>query len=62
MLVSTAYDTLPRAMTRIAFIGAGSVEFTRHVLADVLSYPDLGDVTIALHDISGERLARNRSQ
>ncbi|MDP9295272.1 MAG: alpha-glucosidase/alpha-galactosidase [Actinomycetota bacterium] len=43
-------------MPRIAFIGAGSVEFTRNVLADLLSAPDLGKLSIALHDISEERL------
>jgi alpha-galactosidase len=43
-------------MTRIAFIGAGSVEFTKDLLADLLSFPELGDATIALHDIDRERL------
>jgi alpha-galactosidase len=44
-------------MPRIAFIGAGSVEFTRNVLADLLSAKDLRDLRIALHDISEERLS-----
>ncbi|PRY38636.1 alpha-glucosidase/alpha-galactosidase [Umezawaea tangerina] len=44
-------------MLTIAFIGAGSVEFTRQLLRDLLSFPELADVTIALHDIDGERLA-----
>ena len=44
-------------MTRIVFIGAGSVEFTRNLLGDVLSYPELRDVAIVLHDIDEERLA-----
>jgi alpha-galactosidase len=43
-------------MPRIAFIGAGSVEFTRNVLADLLSAKDLDGLSIALHDISEERL------
>jgi alpha-galactosidase len=43
-------------MTRIAFIGAGSVEFTKNLLGDILSFPELSDVTIALHDIDAERL------
>src|SRR3954465_10904550 len=43
-------------MTRIAFIGAGSVEFTRDLLGDLLSFPDLGELEIALHDIDPERL------
>ena len=44
-------------MTRIAFIGAGSVEFTRNLLGDIFSFPELADVEIALHDIDEERLA-----
>jgi|SRR4051794_6084112 alpha-galactosidase len=44
-------------MTRIAFVGAGSVEFTRDLLGDILSFPELADSTIALHDIDPERLA-----
>src|ERR1044072_1455465 len=47
---------LRREMTRIAFIGAGSVEFTRDLLGDLLSFPDLGELEIALHDIDPERL------
>jgi alpha-galactosidase len=43
-------------MTRIAFIGAGSVEFTKNLLGDVLTFPELADATIALHDINEERL------
>jgi alpha-galactosidase len=44
-------------MTRIAFIGAGSVEFTRNLLGDIFSFPELADVEIVLHDIDEERLA-----
>ncbi|MEV6583394.1 alpha-glucosidase/alpha-galactosidase [Streptomyces sp. NPDC051582] len=43
-------------MTRIAFVGAGSVVFTRQLLNDILSYPELSGVDIALHDIDPERL------
>src|SRR2546429_2219131 len=44
-------------MPRVAIIGAGSVEFTRNVVADLCSFPELaGQVTIALHDINAERL------
>jgi alpha-galactosidase len=43
-------------MTRIAFIGAGSVEFTKNLLGDLLAFPELADATIALHDIDAERL------
>ena len=44
-------------MTRIALIGAGSVEFTRNLLGDFLAYPELHDATFALHDIDPDRLA-----
>src|SRR3954471_7121018 len=43
-------------MTRIAFIGAGSVTFTRELLTDLFSYPELGGLEIALHDIDPSRL------
>ena len=41
---------------RIAMVGAGSVEFTRNLLGDLLAYPELQDATIALHDIDPDRL------
>jgi alpha-galactosidase len=45
-------------MPRVTIIGAGSVEFTRNVVADLCSYEELhGSVTFALHDIDDERLA-----
>ena len=44
-------------MARVVIIGAGSVEFTRNVLADLCSYEELhGSLTIALHDIDADRL------
>src|SRR5689334_18330911 len=43
-------------MTRIALVGAGSVEFTRNLLGDLLTFPELADATIALHDIDPDRL------
>jgi alpha-galactosidase len=43
-------------MTKIVFIGAGSVEFTRNVLSDLLTSPELGPLAISLHDVDGERL------
>ena len=43
-------------MTRIAFIGAGSVELRRNLLGDILSFPELADAEIVLHDINEERL------
>ena len=44
-------------MTRIVFIGAGSVEFTRNLLGDILTFPELAGAEIVLHDIVEERLA-----
>jgi alpha-galactosidase len=45
-------------MAKIAIIGAGSVEFTRSILADLCAYEELhGTLEIALHDIEAERLA-----
>jgi alpha-galactosidase len=44
-------------MTKVAFIGAGSVVFTRNLLGDILWFPELHDVEIALHDIDADRLA-----
>jgi alpha-galactosidase len=41
---------------RIVLVGAGSVEFTRNLLGDILSYPELTDAEIVLHDIDGDRL------
>src|SRR5262249_40394854 len=42
----------------VAFIGAGSVKFTRNVVTDLCSYPELADgLDLALHDVSSERLA-----
>jgi alpha-galactosidase len=41
---------------KIAFIGAGSVVFTKNLLTDTLGFPELRGTTIALHDIDPERL------
>jgi alpha-galactosidase len=41
---------------KIAFVGAGSVVFTKNLLTDTLSFPELQETTIALHDIDPERL------
>lgn len=40
----------------IVIIGAGSVEFTRELLGDIFSFPELGSVKVVLHDIDSERL------
>jgi alpha-galactosidase len=44
------------AMVSIAFIGAGSVVFTRQLVADILRFPELVDARLVLHDIDPERL------
>jgi alpha-galactosidase len=41
---------------RIAFVGAGSVVFTRNLLTDILSFSELHGATVVLHDIDPERL------
>ncbi|GAB2529619.1 alpha-galactosidase [Paramicrobacterium agarici] len=43
-------------MTRVTFIGAGSVVFTKQLLTDLLRYPEFDEIEIALHDIDAERL------
>ena len=43
-------------MTNITLIGAGSVEFTRILLADMSEFPELSGTTITLHDIDEQRL------
>jgi len=40
----------------IAIIGAGSAVFTRELLGDILSFPELKTVRVVLHDIDAERL------
>ena len=42
---------------KIAFIGAGSVVFTKNLLGDILDFPELHGAEIALHDIDADRLA-----
>ena len=43
-------------MTKIAFIGAGSLGFTRGLVRDILTFPLLKDATLALMDIDADRL------
>jgi len=43
-------------MTKITFIGAGSLGFTRGLVRDILTFPLLKDATISLMDIDAERL------
>ena len=44
------------ARPKITFIGAGSTVFAKHLMGDILSFPELADVDIVLHDLNEERL------
>jgi alpha-galactosidase len=44
-------------MTKVAFVGAGSVKFTAELIRDILHHPELVELDIALHDIDPDRLA-----
>ena len=47
-----------RAVIKVTFVGAGSIEFTRNVVTDLCGYPELrGRLELALYDISPDRLA-----
>jgi alpha-galactosidase len=44
-------------MVKVAFIGAGSVEFTRNVVTDLCAFPELrGSLQLSFHDIDATRL------
>jgi len=43
-------------MPKITMIGAGSTVFAKNLLGDILSYPELAESNIVLHDIDEERL------
>ena len=43
-------------MTKITFIGAGSLGFTRKLARDILTFPLLRDATLCLMDVDAERL------
>jgi alpha-galactosidase len=43
-------------MPKIAFVGAGSLGFTRTLVIDMMSYEDLAESTISLIDVDEERL------
>src|SRR6266545_3217243 len=43
-------------MAKVAFIGAGSVEFTRNVVTDLCTFTDLDGLEFSLHDIDATRL------
>ncbi|WP_276255396.1 alpha-glucosidase/alpha-galactosidase [Halomontanus rarus] len=48
-------------MVKIAFIGAGSISFTRRLVRDILSFPELQESTLALMDIDEDRLEKSRA-
>src|SRR3954447_12726535 len=48
-------------MSKITFIGAGSVVFTRNLCSDILLTPSLQDSVISLMDIDGPRLEQSRA-
>jgi alpha-galactosidase len=41
---------------KITFIGAGSTVFAKNLMGDILSFPELKEAEIVLHDIDAERL------
>ena len=41
---------------KITMIGAGSTVFAKNLMVDILSYPELSESTIMLHDIDAKRL------
>jgi alpha-galactosidase len=43
-------------MPKITLIGAGSTVFAKDLLGDILSFPELSESTISLHDIDKDRL------
>ena len=43
-------------MPKITLLGAGSTVFAKNLLGDILSFPELAEATISLHDIDAERL------
>ena len=47
-------------MTKITLLGAGSTVFAKNLIGDILSFPELADATISLHDIDPERLETTR--
>jgi alpha-galactosidase len=43
-------------VTTVCFVGAGSAEFTRQLLRDLLTFDDLGPLTLVMHDIDPRRV------
>ncbi|MGI3785418.1 MAG: alpha-glucosidase/alpha-galactosidase, partial [Janthinobacterium lividum] len=48
---------MPSSKPTVVFLGAGSVVFTRQLLADLLRFDDLPPLRVVLHDVDAERLA-----
>jgi alpha-galactosidase len=48
-------------MPKITFIGAGSTVFAKRLLTDILSFPELAESTISLHDIDQDRLSTSEA-
>jgi alpha-galactosidase len=47
-------------MPKITFLGAGSTVFAKNLMGDILSYPELAESTISLHDIDEDRLRTSK--
>src|ERR1700759_3687886 len=43
-------------MIKVAFIGAGSVVFSKNLTGDILGYPEFRNATFSYMDIDNERL------
>ncbi|GAA2206897.1 alpha-glucosidase/alpha-galactosidase [Nonomuraea monospora] len=43
-------------MARIVLVGAGSITFAKNLLSDLLTFPELSESTVVLHDIDQARL------
>ncbi len=48
-------------MPKIAFLGAGSTIFAKNILGDCIYTPEIGGLTIVLHDINAARLGDSLS-
>ena len=48
-------------MAKISFIGAGSTVFARHLLGDLLAFPELAASHLVLHDLEARRLATSET-
>ena len=47
-------------MNKITILGAGSTVFAKNLIGDILSFPELAESTISLHDIDADRLEITR--